>query len=116
GGGEGGAEGAWGWEKAWQQKAWPAEIGGRWRAFCSALPQRMIVGPIQFTFMYCEPRGSPRRHISSPRIAWRHGLASLPPYSRGQLRGSPPLSPRRGQNSPADAASPSLPRPALATS
>src|SRR5215475_4912457 len=76
----------------------------------------MIVGPIQFTFMYCELRGSPRRHISSPRTACRHGLASAPPYSRGQLWVSQPFAARRGQNSRAKAACASLPGPSFAIS
>src|SRR5262245_11811623 len=76
----------------------------------------MIVGPTQLTFMYCELRGSPQRHISSPRIACRHGVASPPPYSRGQLCVSQPRSARRGQNSRAKAACASLPGPSLAIS
>ena len=56
-------------EKPWHQKALPWEMGGRKRAFCSSVPYSMIVGPTQFTFMYCELRGSPRCHISSPTIA-----------------------------------------------
>ena len=59
----------------------------------------MIVGPIQLTFMYWEPRGSPTRHISSERIACRHGVASAPPYSEGQLWVSQPRSASLAQNS-----------------
>ncbi len=40
-----------------------------------------IVGPIQFTFMYCGPRGSPTAHISSPRMKCSQSSPALPPYS-----------------------------------
>src|SRR5262245_31444094 len=76
----------------------------------------MIVGPTQLTFMYCELRGSPQRHISSPRIAWRQGVASPPPYSRGQLCVSQPRSARSGQKLRAKAACASLPGPSFAIS
>src|SRR5262249_53790251 len=71
----------------------------------------MIVGPIQFPFMYCEPRGSPTRHISSERIACRHGVASAPPYAFGQLCVSQPRCASAPQNSRENAACASLPGP-----
>src|SRR5437762_5324714 len=40
--------------------------------------------------MYCGPRGSSCAHISSRRIACFHGLASCPPYARGQAMVSQP--------------------------
>jgi hypothetical protein len=71
----------------------------------------MMVGPIQFTFMYWEPRGSPRCHISSERIACRHGVASAPPNSAGQLWVSQPRSASFAQNSFEKADWASLPGP-----
>ena len=56
----------------------PRAIGGRYRCRCSGVPCAMIDGPIQFAFMYCGPRGSPRDHSSSPSTATSHGLARLP--------------------------------------
>ena len=76
----------------------------------------MIVGPTQFTFMYWELRGSPILHISSPRIAWRHGEASRPPYSVGQCCVSQPLRASFGQNSFENSACASLPGPCFESS
>ncbi len=70
-------------ERGWLVQNWPAEYGGKdasaWRHIILGEEMWRIVGPTQFTFMYWELRGSPIFHISSPRMAWRQGEASLPP-------------------------------------
>ena len=86
---------------------------GRWSAFCASLPYFMMAGPIQFTFMYCEPRGSPCAHISSPSTACRHGVASRPPYSRGQCCVSQPRSASFAQNAREKSSWASLPGPSF---
>src|SRR4051794_34053307 len=58
-----------------------------------------MVGPIQLTFMYCAPRGSPAAHISSPRMKCSHTVLARPPYSFGQCGTSRPAAASFGQNS-----------------
>src|SRR5713101_6037010 len=85
-------------EKPWHHRTSPRAIRPRWYCFCSGVPAAMMAGPIQLTFMYCGPRGSPAPHISSPRMVRSHGDASLPPYSIGQCGVSSPRSASAPQN------------------
>jgi len=62
------SEPASGSEKPWHHRTSPREIRGRCSAFCWSDPYFMIAGPIQLTFMYWGPRGSPIAHISSPMM------------------------------------------------
>src|SRR5438045_8951857 len=75
-----------------------------------------MVGPIQFTFMYCGPRGSPTAQSSSARMAYVQGDAPSPPISRGQCGVSQPRAASRGQNVRENATCASRPGPSLATS
>src|SRR4051812_2474914 len=59
----------------------------------------MRMGPIQFTFMYWPPRGSPTHHISSARIRAVHGSASRPPQADGQCGTRRPAFASFAQNS-----------------
>ena len=90
------SEPASGSEKPWHQTTSPRTMR---RQVQSPSARRcrgaMIDGPIQLTFMYCGPRGSPTDHSSSPRMMCCHGVAARPPCSAGQCGVSQPRSASR---------------------
>ena len=86
------SEPASGSENPWHQTTSPRRSAAGASPSARRCRDAMIDGPIQLTFMYCGPRGSPIDHSSSPRMACCQGVAALPPYSAGQCGVSQPRS------------------------
>ncbi len=69
----------------------PAAICGRKNAFCSADPNRMMVGPT--VLMVRNGTGTRATAASSVKMSWSSMVPPRPPYSAGQPSASHPSRP-----------------------
>jgi hypothetical protein len=69
----------------------PAAIRGRKNAFCSSVPNRMIVGPT--VLMVRKGTGTRAAAASSVKMSWSNVVPPRPPYSTGHPSASHPSRP-----------------------
>src|SRR5712691_1907848 len=83
------SEPAPGSEKPWHQISSALRIAGRWRRFCSSVPQWMRVGPTRFRPMLPGKMGARAAVYSSSQMARSISPASRPPVLLGPRDADP---------------------------